>query len=91
MFASPGAGAAWGAHIVLLDCSPAVRTARLHGPRGQGQLATAQMDSWAAYLRGQADALGLVIIDTSGLTVAEAAHQLETFVRRLTDSDAPVA
>ena len=83
VFASPGAGAAWGAYVVLLDCSPEVRTARLHGPRGQSQLATPRMDSWAAYLRGQADALGLAIIDTTGLTVAEAAHQLATFVRPL--------
>jgi len=91
VFASPSAAAASNAHVVLVDCSPEVRTARLHGPRGQGHLATARMDTWAAYLRGQADALGLAIIDTTDLTVAEAAHQLETFVRRLTDPDAPAA
>lgn len=43
------------AGIVLLDCSAEVRAARLHGPRGQPELATARMDAWAAYLRGQAD------------------------------------
>lgn len=91
VFAAPGAGAAWGAHVVLIDCSPEVRSARLHGPRGQGELVTARMDNWAAYLRGQADALGLTIIDTTRSTVGEAARQLESFVRRLTGSDSPAA
>jgi len=47
-----------GAHVrvVLLECAPAVRHARLVGPRGQPELSNPQMDSWAAYLRGQADA-----------------------------------
>jgi hypothetical protein len=91
VFAAPGAGTAWRAHVILLDCSPDVRAARLRGPRGQGELATSRMDSWAAYLRGQADAFGLPVIETSNLTVAEAALQLEATVRRLTDSDAPAA
>jgi hypothetical protein len=41
------------------------------------------MDSWAAYLRGQADALGLPIVDTTALTVDEAALRLETVVSSL--------
>jgi hypothetical protein len=40
------------------------------------------MDSWAAYLRGQADALHLVVIDTTTLTVAEAADELEVLIRK---------
>ena len=91
VFAAPGAGTAWHAHVILLDCSPDVRAARLRGPRGQGELATPRMDCWAAYLRGQADALRLPVIDTTGLTVVEVARQLEAAVRRLTDSDAPAA
>lgn len=91
VFAAPGAGTAWRAHVILLDCSPAVRAARLRGPRRQGELATSRMESWAAYLRGQADALGLQVIDTSGLTVAETVHRLEAAVRGLTDFDAPTA
>ena len=79
----------WDAQVVLLDCAPAVRAARLRGPRRQPELATARMDTWAAYLRGQADALGLRVIDTTALTVAEATHHLETIVRCLADSDAP--
>lgn len=52
--------------MVLVDCSYAARNARLRGSRGQPELANPEMDAWAAYLRGQADALGLPIIDTSG-------------------------
>jgi hypothetical protein len=46
------------------------------------------MAHWAAYLRGQADALSLPVIDTSMLTVREAAAQLETIIRRLIAPDA---
>jgi energy-coupling factor transporter ATP-binding protein EcfA2 len=52
--------------MVLVDCGHAERNARLCGPRGQSELANPEMDTWAAYLRGQADALGLPIIDTTG-------------------------
>jgi hypothetical protein len=41
------------------------------------------MDFWAAYLRGQADALRLPIIDTSSLSVANATNALEGIVRGL--------
>jgi hypothetical protein len=74
-------------HAVLLDCAPDVRAARLCGPRQQPELATARMDHWAAYLRGQADALDLAVIDTTNLTVAEAAEQLEHHVHELIGSD----
>jgi GNAT superfamily N-acetyltransferase len=87
--AAPGAGTAWRGQVVLLDCSPEVRAARLRGPRGQGELATARMDAWAAYLRGQADALGLPVIDTSELTIAAAADQLERIVRETADPARP--
>lgn len=59
--------------IALVDCAADIRRDRLAGPRGQPELASAQMDAWAAYLRGQADALGLPVVDTSRITVAEAA------------------
>jgi len=64
------------ARIVLLDCAPAVRAARLRGPRAQPELATGQMDAWAVYLRGQADALGLRVIDTSHLPIDVVADAL---------------
>jgi hypothetical protein len=83
VFAAPGAGTSWRPHVVLFDCSQEVRAARLHGPRAQPELASARMNSWAAYLRGQADALGLPIVDTTALTIDEAAQRLETIVQGL--------
>lgn len=62
--------------IVLLDCTPAVRAARLAGSRGQPELATQQMDTWAVYLRGQADALQLPILDTTDMSVEQVATAL---------------
>ena len=62
--------------IVLLDCSSDVRAARLRGPRMQPELATPQMDAWAVYLRGQADALRLPVMDTSQRSVEEVADEL---------------
>jgi len=53
--------------VVLVDCAHAERNARLRGARGQPELATAQMDGWAAYLRGQADALDVPVLDTTAL------------------------
>lgn len=64
------------ARIILLDCAPEVRAARLRGPRGQPDLDTAQMACWAVYLRGQADALGLPVIDTSSRTPDQVADLL---------------
>jgi hypothetical protein len=78
-------------HVVLFDCSADVRAARLRGSRQQPELANVRMDHWAAYLRGQADALGLPVIDTSQLTVTEAAAQLEELAWRLLDPDPPTA
>lgn len=91
IFAASGAGSAWHPCVILFDCSPEVRAARLCGPRGQPDLATARMDAWAAYLRGQADALDLLVIDTTELTIADAAARLEALVERLANSDAPAA
>jgi RNase adaptor protein for sRNA GlmZ degradation len=69
--------------IVLLDCSAGERARRLTGPRGQPDLATTRMDNWAAYLRGQADALGLPVIDTTELDVREVTAALAHEVERL--------
>jgi hypothetical protein len=91
VFAAPGAGTSWHPYVVLFDCSPEVRAARLCGSRGQPELASARMDSWAAYLRGQADALDLPIVDTTELTIAEAAACLELLVQRVASSTTPAA
>jgi type II secretory pathway predicted ATPase ExeA len=63
-------------HVVLVDCTHDVRDARLKGPRNQPELVTRDMAAWAAYLRGQADALGLPIVDTTGASVATATDAL---------------
>ncbi|MDH3317691.1 MAG: hypothetical protein OER43_18245 [Gammaproteobacteria bacterium] len=62
--------------IVLLDCHAEVRRERLTRGRDQPELASLDMNSWAAYLRGQADALRLPIIDTSHLSLAEVASRV---------------
>ena len=69
------------ARIVLLDCTPAVRRARLTGPRDQPGLSNPQMDCWAAYLRGQADALELPVIDTTDIGIEAAADALLVHVQ----------
>lgn len=74
-------------HVVLLDCASNVRVARLVGPRQQPGLATAQMDNWAVYLRGQADALNLGVIDTTNTAIAQTADRLDELVRRLLSTD----
>ena len=71
------------AQIVLVDCDPVKRNERLHIDRGQPELANPRMDCWAAYLRGQADALKLSIIDTSNDSMDKSLRELESLVRSL--------
>ncbi len=71
------------AQIVLVDCDPVKRNERLHKDRNQPELANPQMDCWAAYLRGQADALNLSIIDTSNDSIDKSLGELELLVRDL--------
>ncbi|MEP6763818.1 MAG: hypothetical protein ABJB66_05865 [Gemmatimonadaceae bacterium] len=67
-------------HIVLIDCRPDVRENRLRELRGQPELVTRDMACWGSYLRGQADALGLPVIDTTLLSVEAAADILHAQV-----------
>ena len=76
-------------NVVLVDCSYEERNARLRGPRRQPELATPQMDAWAAYLRGQADALDLEIIDTTGVAPEVALAQLRDQVLALLATGRP--
>ena len=69
--------------IVLVDCDPVQRNKRLHMDRTQPELANPRMDCWAAYLRGQADALKLPIIDTSDDSPEKSLQELESLVRDL--------
>lgn len=71
------------ARILLLDCTPVVRMARLRGPRGQPELAGDRLDAWAAYLRGQADALGLRVLDTSEMSIEGVADVLQEEIEGL--------
>ena len=71
------------AQIVLVNCDQTIRNKRLHVDRRQPELAHAQMDCWAAYLSGQADALNLSIIDTSDGAVEKNLNELERLVRDL--------
>jgi broad-specificity NMP kinase len=66
--------------IVLLDCERSVREERLRTERQQPDLVTEQMQTWAAYLRGQADALNLAIVDTTASSIAEVADRLQEIV-----------
>lgn len=74
--------------IVLLDCSAEERLRRLSGPRGQPDLATPHMIAWAAYLRGQADALDAPVIDTTALTPDGVASRLAEEVSGLRNAGA---
>ena len=69
--------------IVLVDCDRDVRNERLRVGRKQPELANPRMDCWAAYLRGQADALNLSIIDTSNDSIDKSLNELELLVRDL--------
>ena len=68
--------------VALADCGHDVRNQRLYGPRAQPDLATRDMDCWAAYLRGQADALDLPVIDTAR-SREETVAEVETIVRAM--------
>jgi len=67
--------------IVLLDCDATTRNRRLSELRGQPELANPRMDCWAAYLRGQADALDLPVIDTTQLGIDGVADALVVQVK----------
>ena len=69
--------------IALVDCGHDERNARLSGPRGQPELVSGQMDCWAAYLRGQCDALDLPRIDTTARPAAECAAELAALVEEI--------
>ena len=77
------------AQIVLVTCDTAKRNERLHLERRQPELANPQMDCWAAYLRGQADALQLSIIDTTSDPVEKSLAGLEFLVKNLLNQSRP--
>jgi hypothetical protein len=56
---------------------------RLRDFRAQPELANDRMDAWAAYLRSQAKARGLRVLDTSAISVEAVADALEHEVSAL--------
>jgi hypothetical protein len=68
---------------VLLDCERSERERRLREGRDQPELITNGMAAWAAYLRGQADAFSLQVVDTSWLASQGVADRLAEIVGRL--------
>jgi hypothetical protein len=68
---------------MLLVCEHGERERRLRDGRGQPELATPEMSAWATYLRGQADALGLPVLDTTRLTTNAVADHLAGVIARL--------
>jgi RNase adaptor protein for sRNA GlmZ degradation len=70
-------------HLLLLDSVHEVRESRLRDHRRQPELITRDMACWASYLRGQADALGVPVIDTSTITIHEAADVLHAHISAL--------
>jgi predicted kinase len=69
--------------VVLIECEQIQREARLRGPRAQPELANQQMENWAAYMRGQADALGLDSIDTSPGPISASLARLYAIVESM--------
>jgi LPS sulfotransferase NodH len=76
--------------VLLLDCTHPVREARLR-ERQQPELNTRDMACWASYLRGQADALDLPVLDTSGMTVEDAVESLFAHIAALASVQQAVA
>ncbi len=64
------------AQIVLLDCDDQTRVDRLSRLRGQPELATKEMSSWAQFLRMEARACSVRVLDTSLLSIHEVADTI---------------
>jgi hypothetical protein len=73
------------AYIILLDCDDATRAERLHVHRAQPDLANLDMMNWARYLREEACAANVRVLDTGRLAVAECVSAIieRLYARRL--------
>ena len=69
-------------NIVLIDCGHRERKRRLVKERNQPELDTLDIYAWAAYLRGQADALGLEVIDTTSASLEQSSRELLASIER---------
>jgi dephospho-CoA kinase len=61
------------ARIILVDCDDETREGRLHLDRMQPELASERMRDWARYLRDEARAADIEVLDTARVSVAECA------------------
>ena len=57
------------ARIVLVHCDDATRMHRLRNERNQPDLANPDMMNWARFLRGEAEAGGFELLDTSKISI----------------------
>jgi len=69
-------------HITLIECSRAERRNRLLKTRIQPELDIPDVYSWAAYLRGQADALNIEIIDTTEKNIENSIIELANSINK---------
>ena len=72
-------------HMVLIDCDHDERRRRLLEERRQPELDQRDVYCWASYLRGQADALGVEVIDTTGRDVATSIAALAQSIARFAE------
>ena len=66
--------------IILIDCEQDIMIKRLIDERQQAWLASEDMKNWLKFLRNQAQALNISIIDTSKITPLELVSQFEKLV-----------
>ncbi len=65
-----------GAHVVLVDCEDEVRELRLCGDRNQPELAHPDMMNWARYLREEALANSIEVLDTGRVPSAACVERI---------------
>ena len=68
------------AELILVDCDDETRLRRLRVERGQADLATERMITWAAFLREEALTSGTTILETTGRSIPDS---VEYVIQRL--------
>ena len=71
---------------ILVHCEERKRNRRLTDERGQPELVTRRMDSWAQYLYGQAREMGVPVLDTSGQTFDQSLDALERQIANILEA-----
>jgi len=68
--------------IILIDCTAKEMNRRLIEERNQPELANEDMKNWLAYLRNQAQALGISILNTANQPLTHTLQELLLLVKR---------